>query len=206
MENILDLKPNIIIGDFKEGALTLNAWKGFQSRQGPYASKDSNHKSNGTVKVMVSGCEVDYVKVSSQAQINAIKFLADNSEIIRDEIIRELIIAFPDMKAVYEDHLPDIKTIDEFKNHLGLSIVHIMKSDKDDVAYIGFEFGCTWDEEHGLGVMTHKNRVITIGQADKSFDIWPTYADNGTETQMTEKWDNDHKHLQRQKPWWKFWN
>lgn len=203
MENILELKPNIIIGDFKEGVLTLNAWEGFQSRQGYYGSMGSNAPSDGTVKVMVSGCEVDHVKVSSQAQINAIKFLADHSEIIRDEIIRELIVAFPDMKAVDEDHFPEIKNVEDIKNHIGLSIVHVMTSDKDNFAYVGFEFGCTWDEEHGLGVMTHKNRVITIGQADKSFDIWSTYADNGTETQMSEKWETNHKHLKRQKPWWK---
>lgn len=205
MENILSLKPNIIIGDLKEGTLTLNAWIGFQSRQGPYGSKDSNDQSDGTVKVTVSGCQVDYVKVCSQAQINAIKFLADNSEKIRDEIIKELVVAFPDMKAVYNDHLPDISSIDEFKNYIGLSIVHIMTSEKDSLAYVGFEFGCTWDEEHGLGVMTHKNRVVSLGQADKSFDIWSTYRDNGTINQMIEKWNNDHKHLKKQKPWWKLW-
>jgi hypothetical protein len=85
------------------------------------------------------------------------------------------------MKAVYGNDLLDINNAENFKDLLGLSIVHVMPSDKDDFAYLGFEFGCTWDEEHGLGVMTHKDRVITIGQADKSFDIWPTYADNGTE-------------------------
>jgi hypothetical protein len=203
MDDILNLKPNIIIGDFKEGTLTLNAWKDFQSRQGPYASKDTNEKSNGTVKVVVAGCEVDYVKISSQAQINSIQYLSDNSKLIHDEILRQLIVALSDLKSIYGEYLPSINNAEEFQKHMGLSTIHVMTPDKDDFAYVGFEFGCTWDEEHGLGVMTHKARVISIGQADKSFDIWPTYADNGTEAEMTVKWDQDHKHLKRSK--WKFW-
>jgi hypothetical protein len=34
------------------------------------------------------------------------------------------------------------------------------------------EFGCTWDKEHGLGVMTHQTLVIEIGGADTAFLEW----------------------------------
>lgn len=34
---------------------------------------------------------------------------------------------------------------------------------------MGFELDCNWDEEHGLGVLMHKNRVVKVGQADVSF-------------------------------------
>jgi len=48
-------------------------------------------------------------------------------------------------------------------------------------AYIGFELGCTWDEEHGAGVMTYKERVVEIGQAGTSFSSWAAYNDNGAD-------------------------
>ena len=36
-------------------------------------------------------------------------------------------------------------------------------------AKIGFQFSCSWDMEHGLGVMTRKGKVINIGEADVAF-------------------------------------
>jgi len=35
--------------------------------------------------------------------------------------------------------------------------------EKDGIPYVGFEFGCTWDEEHGLGVLMHGTRTVEIG-------------------------------------------
>ena len=58
MQNVLALKPDIIIGDNYEGVISLPAWKGFQSRQGFYGSKDSNELSNGEVKVFVNGRQI----------------------------------------------------------------------------------------------------------------------------------------------------
>lgn len=45
------------------------------------------------------------------------------------------------------------------------------------MAYVGYEFRCTWDEEHGMGVMTHKNRVVAIGGADVSILEWIAESD-----------------------------
>ena len=38
-----------------------------------------------------------------------------------------------------------------------------------DGAKIGFQFSCSWDMEHGLGVMTRKGKVINIGEAEVAF-------------------------------------
>ena len=38
--------------------------------------------------------------------------------------------------------------------------------------YAGFEFGCTWDDEHGLGVLMHGTRVVKIGGADTAILLW----------------------------------
>jgi hypothetical protein len=47
-------------------------------------------------------------------------------------------------------------------------------------AYVGLELGCTWDEEHGAGVLLHKGRVVEVGQADTSFDDHAAVKDGGT--------------------------
>jgi hypothetical protein len=44
-----------------------------------------------------------------------------------------------------------------------------MENEKDGFAYAGYQFRCTWDQEHGLGIMTHRDRIIEIGGSDSSF-------------------------------------
>lgn len=68
--------------------------------------------------------------------------------------------------------MPDVEHVSQFNNLIGLSTVHILNVSKENTAYVGYQFGCTWDDEHGLGIMTHKNRVIQIGGADSSFLTW----------------------------------
>lgn len=36
--------------------------------------------------------------------------------------------------------------------------------------YVGAEFSCAWDEEHGLGVLTVGTEILGIGTADVSQD------------------------------------
>ena len=62
---------------------------------------------------------------------------------------------------------------------IGLGIVHVLSIAKDGHAYIGFEMGCTWDEEHGVGVMTHMGRVVGVGQGDMGFDSSAAENDGG---------------------------
>lgn len=196
MNNIIDLKPNIIIGDTYEGVLTLNSWKGFQSRQGFYGSRDKDESSDGIVKVFVQGKEIDYIKTTTIQQVNAIKFLVDNSDSVRNALLVGLLNELPSLKEIYEDLIPDIDNIEDLKNFIGLANIHIMTSDKDDFAYIGFELGCNWDDEHGVGIMMHKDRVVAIGQAETSFDSWVTFDDNGTSEIETQRWNEANAKLQ----------
>lgn len=211
MNNIIDLKPNIIIGDTYEGILAMNSWMGFQSRQGFYGSRDKDESSDGFVKVFVQGKEIDYVKTTTKQQVNAIRFLVDNSETVINALLVGLLNELPSLKEIYEDLIPDIDNIEDFKNFIGLANLHIMNSDKDDFAYIGFELGCNWDDEHGVGIMMHKDRVVAIGQAETSFDSWVTFEDNGTSEIETQRWNEANTKLQpegqknKEKPWWKFW-
>jgi hypothetical protein len=60
---------------------------------------------------------------------------------------------------------------------IGLSAVHVLAEARDGIAYVGFEFGCEWDEEHGAGVMTHRGRIVAVGQADVSSGKWVARRD-----------------------------
>ncbi len=46
-------------------------------------------------------------------------------------------------------------------------------------AYVGYQFACGWDDEHELGVMTHRGRVVSIGGGDTAFLSWIAKRDGG---------------------------
>ncbi|MGC4103794.1 DUF6985 domain-containing protein [Ferruginibacter sp.] len=210
MNNITHLTPGTLIGDNYQATLQLPAWQGYQSRQGSYNGRDKDAVSDGTVKVFADGRNTDTGKAYTQQQANAIKYVIENDEKVRDAILAALLSEMPSFVDSYEDGMPIINSIEDFKNNIGLSIIHIMPADKEDHAYVGFEFGCEWDVEHGMGIMTHKDRIISIGQADVAFDDWITYEDNGSSEAEEKRWNEENPGWQQRlqatkKPWWKFW-
>ena len=60
--------------------------------------------------------------------------------------------------------MPDVATPQELSELLELQNIYIL-----DGAKIGFEFSCSWDMEHDLGVMTRKGKVVKIGEAETAF-------------------------------------
>lgn len=171
---ISEIKPNTIIGEDHDGWIYLPAWKGFQNRDGAYGSMDSEEPSDRRIKTHTIGVSVDYVHLLSQAQYESIQYLTKNSEIVRDSLLSSLLRDYPNAKEIYQDLMPEIRSIEDYKEHTGLSIVHLMNSEKDGFAYYGFELDCSWDDEHGVGVMMYKDRVIAVGLAEESFNHWTT--------------------------------
>jgi len=102
---------------------------------------------------------------------NAIEFLKQNQEEILTGILAEILKNYPKWQEIYGypsetkgDFMPDICTPQELSKLLELQNIHIL-----DGAKIGFEFSCSWEMEHGLGVMTRKGKVINIGEAETAF-------------------------------------
>lgn len=56
--------------------------------------------------------------------------------------------------------MPHLDSPDGFNKLMRLGGVAIHEREEDGVAEISFGFGCTWDEEHGWEVTTHKDRVV----------------------------------------------
>jgi hypothetical protein len=172
--------PNLSLTEYDnwEGVIKLSAWQNFQSRQGAYAAQDSAIPSDGTVQLRIDNKENKQVAPSPE-QVKAYQYLLANQEQIRDAMLEALLPEYEKLRDVYgydeeeaAQYMPPVQKASDFKKLIGLSSVHIQYVHKDGVAYVGYEFGCTWDDEHGLGIMTHLQRVIEIGGADTSFLWW----------------------------------
>lgn len=172
------------IGDW-EGSDVLTSWAGFQARGGPYTSRSSSRPSNGKVEVHVAAPpgndedeDGDSPPPPSPEQVAAYRYLKDNQNKVRDAVIDAVFKEYPKIRKRYDfgeddeqddNYMPVIREKDELRRLIGPGIVHVLNEAKAGHAYVGFEMGCTWDEEHGLGVLTHKGRVVEVGQADTAF-------------------------------------
>ena len=75
-------------------------------------------------------------------------------------------------------YVPPAETDDELKKLITPTSVHINVTEKDGFPYIGYEFECSWDEEHGVGVLMYKTEVDSTGHADIAFSdghYWDTH-------------------------------
>lgn len=174
-------------GHFWAGEVVLPSWAGFQSRRGAYNSVSSEAPSDGTVELTVDAGE-DSHSPPLPAQVNAFRYLVDNEALVAGAVLQAIFSAYPSLPAVlygYDDEeaaelAPQLHQAEQLRQLIGLSSVHILNFSKGGIAYIGFEFGCTWDAEHGLGVMTRRDRVVEIGGADTSFLHWIAKRDAET--------------------------
>jgi hypothetical protein len=103
---------------------------------------------------------------------------------IAEAVLRAIFQHYPKLREKYVDfygegYMPKIKKSHELKNLIGLGTVHVLNVAREGKAYVGFEFGCEWDVEHGLGVMTHGKRVVAVGDASDSFEEWRATEDGG---------------------------
>lgn len=80
--------------------------------------------------------------------------------------------------GIEDEDLDELSSASQLPPLLGLSFVHIWPHTKGGLPYFGLELECSWDVEHGCGVMFHGTRVVDIGGSDAvqgAFDI----ADDG---------------------------
>jgi hypothetical protein len=84
---------------------------------------------------------------------------------------RKAVIAEYDLDEA-DNPLPIIKRHQQLKDYVGLSSIFIHTVAKDGTAYVGYQLGCAWEEEHGLGAMLHMDRVVEVGHADVGILRW----------------------------------
>ncbi len=68
--------------------------------------------------------------------------------------------------------MPEVNSVDDLRKLIGFQGVFVHTTQKDGIPYVGFCFDCSWDDEHGLGVLMHGTRVVEIGGMDTAFLWW----------------------------------
>lgn len=157
----------------------FTSWEGFQSRRGAYGSKDSLNPSDGSVR-LVFAPEGRGTEPLSSDETALIEWFLDNESKVSKALLSCLLKIYPSLQMQYgyseqekREFMPDVASENDFRELIGLHTVFVHPLDKyDGVPYVGYEFGCTWDPEHGLGVLMHGERMVECGGADTAFLKW----------------------------------
>lgn len=162
---------------FWEAKIELAAWKGFQNRGGAYGSVDSDSASDGTVTVCFAPEGRDDAPLNND-ELALIDWAVTHAESIQQAALAGLFKQYESIRQKYldwldePDEMPIVAKVEEFKGLIGLHSVNVHQVSKDGMPYIGLEFGCNWDGEHGLGILMHGTRVVEIGGADTAILLW----------------------------------
>ncbi|WP_052179124.1 hypothetical protein [Methylophilus sp. Q8] len=154
------------------------SWKGFQNRSGAYGAQSSAIPSDGHVKVVFAP-EGRGNEPLNDIELSAIGWVIEHEAELTTVVLASILESYPSLQEQYGysgnekiKYMPDIQSVDDLRGLIGLHTINIHPILKHGVPYIGFELGCTWDDEHGLGVLMHGTRTVEIGGADTAILLW----------------------------------
>ena len=158
----------------------LPAWTGYQTRRGSYGAVSEESRSDGTVQILFAPEGRDGAPLSSR-EIGLVKWLIDNEAVVHEAMLERLFAEYPAIREQTLEYfekeeakkvLPKVRSPDQLKNIVGISSINVHQISKENKPFIGVELGCTWDVEHGVGVLLHGATALEIGGADTAILLW----------------------------------
>ncbi len=155
--------------------VTIPSWTGFQARGGPYGATSQIQPSDGTVQVCYAP-EGRGTEPLAAGELNLIDWFFAHEAEVSTAVKQAIFDAYPEIRAQFDaddgPDIADVRSVQDLENLMGLYAVNIHQVSRAGVPYIGFELGCNWDTEHGLGVLMHGTRLVEIGGADTAVLLW----------------------------------
>ena len=122
--------------------------------------------------------DLEYGK-PTEAQWNSYEYLKEYQAEVLQSILSAVLAEYPEWQEDYryefenlQEIMPDIAEPGELTGLIRPEHIFFMNVEKEDTAYIGVQFHCSWDPEEGLGVMIHKERVVHIGSRKDIYQNW----------------------------------
>jgi hypothetical protein len=175
--------------------IELPLMSGFQERNGAYTSVSSDKSNCGSFRLEFEDDLSDNPDPYAE-QLNTLNYIFENQEKIAELIITRTLSELEQIKLDYGlENEEEYQNLDrqKIKSLIGISSILIKIVAKDGFSYFDISGGCNWDEEHGLNMLFHKDRIISFGGIDGG-STHEAEKDNGTSN------NDPDRHLQREKP------
>jgi hypothetical protein len=151
---------------------------GYLDRSGAYGSAGGVSSSDGVVEVVFAPEGRDNSPLTEQ-ELGLVQLFLDNEPKMSAAVKTAVFERYEALRELYgytaeeqAEFMPDLAGPEDLRRLIGLHSVHVHQISHGAAPYVGFEFGCTWDDEHGLGVLMHGERCVEMGGADHAFLLW----------------------------------
>lgn len=115
----------------------------------------------------------------ADSELQLVGWCLAHLERLRDAALSALLDRYPALQQAYdlepqeaEAWMPQVADVEELAALLTTTGIHIHQILHGDVPYLGLEFECRWDPEHGVGILLHGDEVVRIGGANTAFVLW----------------------------------
>lgn len=146
-------------GNYWEGMIILDKWKNV------FSDCDS-------IELNVGGEEI--TASINEIHNNGYLYIISNQEVILNKLLSYIYGYYCQVWDEYELHqyFDFVPNENEIVCTIKPHRIYILNFENEGIPYIGYEFYCDWENEHGLGIMLHKEELVDIGFADIAFSSW----------------------------------
>lgn len=176
--------PDFKLGEFCwQAECQLDCWAGFGRRLEAIDGLPGTSTSTGRFQLVFAPEGRDKSPLSSHDIELIDRFLAtagDIAPLVLNAVYQHYIEIFDDYaEFAVEEQLvmPVAKEPADLRELISLTEVSVHPVEHERRQYVGYEFNCTWESEHGLGVLMHGDRVVRVGEADNAFTLWMVQED-----------------------------
>jgi hypothetical protein len=162
----------------------LPSWTGYLGHNRQYGRAGLDKSSDGSAE-LVFAPEGRDTRPLAEHEVTLVDWFLDNERAVSKAAKAAIFQKYPELQEIYgysnqekAELMPDISSADDLTHLIGLNSVNIHQIAKDDIPYIGLEFGCSWDDEHGLGVLMHGTRPVEVGGGDTACLLWIAKRDS----------------------------
>lgn len=158
----------------------LPSWSGFQVSESPYGAVSSERESSSNLKIMFAP-EGRGDEPLNENELSLVQWVIDNESQLHDAVVGALYDKYPSIRQEFSEYLeeneadellPYVKSPEEMKKIVGVVSINVHTISKDGTPYLGIELGCTWDDEHGVGILFHGTTLVELGGADTAILLW----------------------------------
>lgn len=153
-----------------EGEIRLPAWEHWQIQEQAQP-----------IRVDFGGDRVEEGQELTESYRTALAYLFAGQKQIQNAILRGILEHLAQQRddllsdAMEKDFflsgMPYVQEPADLLGELQLEEIHVLPVERDGLCYMGYAFGCRWDED-GIGVMTCGSRVVEVGGRDTALLCW----------------------------------
>lgn len=139
-----------------------------------------NGPSDGTVQILFAPEGRGEGPLSGR-EIDLVKWVIDHQATVHDAMLERLFAEYPAMRKQALDWfdadeaekvLPQVQSSSQLKAIVGISSINVHQIEQDGRPFIGVELDCSWETEHGVGILLHGDKPLEIGGADTAILLW----------------------------------